>query len=126
MALRQEGIEWLHKHYGSPVGPVHVSKYYDGDESWNKKPVWWFEFPESALDDTTFTRVHLVCQLIGEAEPFAHLCVPTDWLRERKQELHIRPGKGVSIYVSAEDDSLYREMRGTGQIEFSEFLSPSP
>ena len=122
MSLRDDGLKWLREHYGPPVGPVRVSKYYQADESWNEKPVWWFEFPESTLMEHTSKCIHFLCQQVGMAEPFTHLRVPIDWLRERRQELYIRQDKGVSIYLSAEDGTLYREMRGTGKLDFSEFL----
>lgn len=122
MTLRQEAIEWLERRCGFLANPVHVSKLYDPDESWNHEPVWWFEFPESVLDDEKVACIDLLCQLVGGPEPFVHLRVPTSWLREHRAELHVRPEKGISVYLSSVEETLYRERRGGGSLDFSGFV----
>lgn len=125
MTLRQDGLRWLQEHYVPPDSSVRVSKYYSEDESWCKKPVWWFEFPKDTAEQGKSKYVHLLCQQVNAPGDFVHLRVPLDWLRANLAELHIRQNSQrplVSIYVSAEPDSLYGEIRGTGKLDFSQFL----
>ena len=121
MTLRQEGIEWLAREVGATTDPVHVSKMYRADESWNRWPVWWFEFSGKVLEDPDVPCIHLLCQTNEDAGRFVHVRVPNSWLREHKGDLCVRAGGKVSLYLSAEDDTLYREVRGAGQLDFSGF-----
>ena len=118
MNCRRSGLEWLHKKGRETDERVAVSKYYTADESWPRTPVWWFEFPASHAAKERF--LNLLCQVAPNSLDFHHLRVRTTLLIERKDHLGFREGK-FSLYLSAEEPRLFREIRGDGQIEFGLF-----
>jgi len=121
MNTRQLGITWFRAHKGTPSGRIHVSKYYDGDESWTHRPVWWFEISASVLEDDD--EIHLLCQKADPPEDFHCLRVPTAFLRARLTDLWVRKDKGrLSLFLSAEEHNRFEEMRGKGGVLFTQFL----
>lgn len=66
--------------------------------------------------------------LLGQQSPdrsdFRYLSVPAQYLTQHLPELHIRTGQRISLFLSAELDTLFVDQRGTGQMPFRQFLQP--
>ena len=119
MNLRKSGLDWFREHHG-PGDETRVSKFYPTHQSW-KGPVWWFEFPDSAVSDPT-GYINLLCQHRNNPDSFHHLRVPMALFGACKHHLGYREdNKKFSLFLSAERETLFREMRGTGNIEFRGF-----
>ena len=44
--IREKGKAYLKKKLGQDfLEPIAVSKFYKSEESWTKKPAWWFDLP---------------------------------------------------------------------------------
>lgn len=121
MSIRSYAIKWLNLNYKNVVGPIYTSKYYTPEESWPKIPVWFFNFPLSAIDAKQYQCVNLVCQTDPNKNGFHYLKVPTKYLNEHLEKFH-RIGENISLYLSANPDSLFIEERGEGKLDFSNFL----
>ena len=109
---------------GRPTdGPVHVSKFFRPDESWTGTAVWWFEFSESEAVETAEGDIDLLCEVAPDTDDFHHLRVPARLFLDRKEDFHVRSEKDAfSLYLSAEADRAFRELRGTGGVEFAQFV----
>lgn len=122
MSLRNEGLRWLEAHYGSLSGPKHVSKFYPPDESWTKKPAWAFEIAAAELD-VTHEDLHLLCQREESPNEFHYLRIPSSYLIEHRSGLYFREERGTfSLFLSAEPNLQFSEVRGNGNIRFDIFL----
>jgi hypothetical protein len=117
----QRGVEWLNEQ-GWPTQHVAVSKYYTADEAWPRTPVWWFEFPMRKAAENPFGFVNLLCTPAANGSGYHHLWVPMGLFLACKHHLGFRDdGDKFSLYLSAEESRLFRELRGDGQIEFGVF-----
>ena len=122
MDTRNRGREWLRQR-GITNEPFCASKYYGPSESWTRKPVWFFEFPESLVSDDSAEYRHLLCKKTPSSDAFHHLRVPISIFAACKHHLGFREQKGkYSLFLSAEKRTKFREVRGTGAIEFKAFL----
>ena len=66
--------------------------------------------------------LNLLCRVAPNSSEFHHLRVPTELFVRRKHDLKIRDkGDKFSLYLSAEQPTLFREIRGNGRIEFGAF-----
>jgi hypothetical protein len=66
--------------------------------------------------------VNLLCGLPANGSDYHHLWVPMGLLLACKHHLGFRDDGGrFSLYLSAEESRLFRELRGDGQIEFGVF-----
>ncbi len=119
MNLRNAGLKWFDEHH-QPAEPIRVSKFYPTHESW-KGPAWWFEFPPSDVSDQN-GWLNLLCQRRNDPCSFHHLRIPMGLFAACKHHLGYRKDKDVfSLLLSAEPEFLFREMRGSGRIEFRHF-----
>lgn len=119
MNLRNAGLKWFDEHH-QPAEPIRVSKFYPTHESW-KGPAWWFEFPPSDVSDPN-GWLNLLCQRRNDPGSFHHLRIPMGLFAACKHHLGYRKDKDVfSLLLSAEPEFLFREMRGSGRIEFRHF-----
>jgi hypothetical protein len=122
MDTRKSGLEWLRKKGRATAERVAVSKYYTSDEAWPRMPVWWFEFPSNLAIKGRFNFLNLLCQVTTNSLEFHHLRVPMGLFLACKHHLGMREKeKKFSLYLSAEESRLFRELRGGGQIEFDVF-----
>ena len=122
MNLRTLGLKWFRKHRGSVDEPtIKVSRFYPAHESWNGRPVWWFEFPPSAVSNPR-GWINFLCQRRAANDSFHHLRVPMGLFAACKRHLGFRSEKkAFSLFLSAEPKMQFREMRGPGGIEFGHF-----
>jgi hypothetical protein len=122
MDTRSRGREWLRRR-GITNEPFRASKYFLSSESWNHKPVWFFQFSESLVSDDSAEYLHLLCQKTPSSNAFYDLRVPISIFAACKHHLGFRKQKGAyALYLSAEENTKFREVRGTGAIEFKAFL----
>jgi hypothetical protein len=120
MSIGPDARAWFKQEYGTPPGKVYTSKYYLPEESWPKTHVWWLQIPMSLLENSTNENVHLICQVAPSKIDFHYLKVPISFLRENVVYFHKVENK-LSLYLSAEPQTLFREQRGTGDLDFSVF-----
>ena len=122
MNSRQIGLEWLRKNGRATSERTLVSKYYTADESGPRRSLWWFEFPASYVTDNPSGFLNLLCRIAPDSSEFHHLRVPTNLFVTRKSALKIRDDSDkFSLYLSADEPTLFREIRGNGQVEFSDY-----
>jgi len=121
MSIGPDARRWFLSKYGKSKNKIYTSKYYLPEESWPKKDVWWPQIPPSAIDKSKFSHVNILCQVAPGKNDFHYLKVPTNYLNENLEKFH-RVGEIISLYLSAESHNLFREIRGTGNLDFSKFL----
>lgn len=120
MNTRDRGLEWLGgRHTG--VERVLVSKFYPEHESWPGTPVWWFEFTAASVTDAQ-SFINLLCEDERDAANFHHLRVPVGVFLACRSQIGYREDVGrFSLFLSAEAGRLFREIRGSGGVEFGAF-----
>ena len=122
MGTHKTGVAWLEKNYDVQNGRIVVSKYYRADESSTKKPAWWLEIPSSVITDEEHEYLHLLCEK-ESANDFYYLRVPISYLRNNIKYFDFRKnGEVLSLILSAEEYLKFTDVRGKGNVNFSEFL----
>lgn len=124
MNARPRGLAWLaERGFSTGADPVSVSKLYRPKESWTSARAWWFEFPESIVRGAGLRSIHLLCEAETATPGFYHLQVPTRFLEEHKVAVGYRAAEDkYSLFLSAESENRFQEVRGPGLIEFARFL----
>jgi hypothetical protein len=121
MNLRKTGLDWFRANRGPTEEPIRISRLYPPAESWTGRPAWWFEFGPSVVAKSS-GYIHLLCQHGEDPAEFHHLRVPKAVFSDSKIELAFRADRDVfSLFLSAEPDSLFRELRGRGKIAFAQY-----
>jgi hypothetical protein len=122
MPLRDEALTWL-KSIGRSINePFRVSKYYPANESWTGTPAWWFEFPEILITNSTHSHLNLLCQSSVGVKEFRHLRIPVSFFTEHRGFLGFRePEKKYSLFLSADPQNIFQEVRGEGKIKLADF-----
>ena len=65
----------------------------------------------------------MLCRKANSQSGFNYLRIPVSFLIEKTDELHVRPDNGkMSLFISAEKDNAFTELRGRGKVDFSRFL----
>jgi len=119
MNLRNAGLKWFGEHH-QHAEPIRVSRFYP-THRFSKGSVWWFEFPSADVSDPN-GWLNLLCQRGKNSGSFRHLRVPMGLFAACKHHLGYRESKDMfSLILSAEPRSLFKEMRGSGYIEFRHF-----
>lgn len=121
MSIRSDALRWFVEHQGHTNNKTYTSRYYKAEESWSRKPVWWFIIPQNSIDTTKFSYVNLLCQQAPNKNLFQYLKVPTSYFKGNLNKFH-RQGNKLSLYLSADASSLFVEERGQGFLPFEEFL----
>jgi len=121
MSIRNKALQWYLTKYGKVDSPIYTSKYYEPEESWPKKAVWWLVIPIKAIDTKKSQNVNIICQAVPNKNDFHHLKVPTKWLNENLNKFHTLNGQ-ISLYLSANPKRLFIEERGEGNLDFRVFL----
>ena len=99
------------------------SKYYTAGKSWTNRPAWAFEVPLDAVR----AGGELIL-LRYETEPgtghYEELKVPSMFLQKNLAGLWIRENRQtVSLFLSAEPQDRFTDMRGPGEVSFASFVS---
>jgi hypothetical protein len=121
MSIGPEARIWFISNYGKSEDKVYASKYYLPEESWPKKQVWWIQIPPYAIDPSLHKYVNILCQVAPDTNHFHYLKVPVAFIHEHQDQFH-RIGENIDFYLSAEEQNLFEEIRGTGKLDFSAFL----
>lgn len=123
MTIRATALRWLAAHHRVRDGDIVASKFYPAAQSWTGRDAWWIQLPVHRLEALGDRPVHLVCETEPGAKRFHYLRVPASFLRDNLGGLD-RPGDGrmVSLFLSAEPATLFRDERGDGGLELGRFL----
>ena len=65
--------------------------------------------------------MNLICEKLPGKNDFYHFKVPAKFLIVNLKCFH-RIGESISLYISAEPENIFTEVRGKGQLDFSKFL----
>lgn len=107
-------------------GKVRVSRYYPaGDSTWKSdQPTWAFEFPLKDLESAV-SVTYCICQDGGS---FYCLQVPHRYVLDHRAALYERidksGGPSIGVFLAADAAAKFRDVRGTGGIDFGQFLLP--
>lgn len=121
MSVRPATLVWFHENYPDVHTPVYASKIYKPEEAWHKQKTWWFELSLKEMKPSGFTSVNLLCQIDPNGHSFFYLKVPVIYLMKNLAKLYIRDDK-ISLYLSPVKYKWFVEERGTGKVEFRQFL----
>src|SRR5688572_11999205 len=113
MSIRVQARLWYETKYGKAIEPTYSSKYYQPEESWPKKSVWWFQIPINVTEKNQSGHVNLLCQIAPNENNFHYLKVPTKFFREHIEKFHFVDDK-ISIYLSTDIQRMFIEERGEG------------
>jgi hypothetical protein len=115
---------WDSKIAESRITHTHRSRYYPPEKSWTKSPAWAFEIPVSEfIDANSNSVIELKCDSENKNEPPYVLLVPEDFLAGNVESFYLRDDvKKISLFLSAETKTWFRELRGTGEIDFYDFF----
>lgn len=102
---------------------IFTSKFYPAEQSWTGEAAWWVQIPVHRLEALGDGAVHLVCQAGGAQPGFHYLRVPAAFLRDNMAGVD-RPGDGrmVSLFLSAEPATRFRDERGSAHLDFAPFV----
>ena len=132
MTIRATALRWLSIHHRVRDGDIFASRYYPAAESWTGSAAWWLQLPVHRIDAPGDRVFHLLCEAPNAPDApntpgFHYLRVPAAFLRSNLEGLD-RPGDGrmVSLFLSAEPDSRFRDERGHARLDFAQFLQPPP
>lgn len=121
--MRSYGKAWFHNNRPEFAGEdMRVSKLYAPQEAW------WLEIPVWLLEKHPTAHTNLLCEN-GEnlGREFFHLRVPIPYIIKHRHSLDLRrdndPHK-FSLHLSAKPGNLFRDERGVGSVDFSQFVVP--
>ncbi|MBI3521814.1 MAG: hypothetical protein HY071_01785 [Chloroflexi bacterium] len=122
MKTRPRGLEWLRKNGRSSDERKTFSKFYPADQAFLGTPGWWFEFTTTSVTQDHLGFLNMLCEVAPMSSEFHHLRVPMDLFVRRKAEFKIRDqGHIFTLYLSADESRHFREIAGSGSIEFGPF-----
>ena len=119
--IKAEAVRW----FASKVGmknPMYASKFYVPKKSWTRQSAWWFEIPQRTIETPKSAEIHLLCQVAPDSKDFHYLKVPVEFLKKEKLNLSIRKNGKLSLFLSAEQDEMFVEKRGSGKVSFGRLL----
>jgi hypothetical protein len=112
---------WFLSKYGKDKNKIYTSKYYTPKESWPKTHVWWLQVPTAAINTKQYEHVNLLCQVAPGKNEYHYLKVSTSFMNEHLEKFDFI-GDKISLYLSANPNTLFVEERGVGRLEFNSFL----
>ncbi|HKG92465.1 MAG TPA: hypothetical protein VKA84_11255 [Gemmatimonadaceae bacterium] len=123
MTIRARALRWLALAHRVRDGDIVTSRYYPAAESWTGRDAWWLQVPVHRVQALGGGAVHLVCEAAPGSPDFHYLRVPAAFFRDHLPELDV-PGDGrmVSLFLSAEPATRFRDERGAGNIDFAGFV----
>jgi hypothetical protein len=128
VTIRARALRWLALQHRVRDGDIVTSRYYPAAESWTGRDAWWLQIPVHRVQSLGASgAVHLVCEAAsGGAQDFHYLRVPASFLREHLADFDA-PGDGrmISLFLSAEPATLFRDERGAGKVEFRQYVQES-
>ena len=121
MSIRNEALEWYANRYGNTNALIHASKYFKAGESWTNSPVWWIEIPLTELNNNLGKSIHILCQKQLYEKEYYHLKVPCHFFIQNLGKLDVNKER-ISIFLSAERNSLMEDKRSKSNLSFAQFL----
>lgn len=122
MSIRNKALHWYEAKYGRLDRPIYTSKFYNKDESWPNRAVWWPQIPVKEIDTNKSQYIHILCQVAPNKNDFHHFKVPTKFLYDNLKKFHTLKGKIISLYLSTDPMRLFIEERGEGALNFGIFI----
>lgn len=119
--IKAEAVRWFTSKFGMK-NPVHASKFYIPEKSWTGQSAWWFEIPLRTIETPKSAEIHLLCQVAPDVKDFHYLKVPVQFLKTEKPNLCVRNNSKLSLFLSAEQDEMFVEKRGSGKVSFGRLL----
>jgi hypothetical protein len=125
--IRREGLRFLERRLGRiPLGHIAVSKYYLPKESWTRSSIWWIDIPLNKLQEPSCHQVHLLCQN-NEAGGFYYLPISVSFLIENINSLDVvqkghQRSETIRLYLSARKEDRFRDLRGSGRVDFARLV----
>lgn len=123
--IRAAAVRWLASKFGDTGNTVCTSKFYIPKKSRTRQAAWWLEIPLRAIETPKSNAIDLVCEVAPGADEFYYLKVPVKFLKKELIKLCVRKNDKVSLWLSAEQDEMFVNLRGSGRIGFVRFLKPS-
>jgi hypothetical protein len=122
MSIRKEASDWLKSIGENSAIPFRASKLYSAEASRTGAPAWWFEFSEDFLRSLNDEYIHLICKTNDPKMPFRRLRIPVKFFTKNMDGFAYRKDKDkLSLFVSAETGTLFRELRGSGKLDLGGF-----
>ncbi|MGZ8376121.1 MAG: hypothetical protein ACXWZS_18350 [Gemmatirosa sp.] len=123
MTIRSAALRWLATTHRVRDGDIFTSQYYPAAQSWTGRDAWWVQVPVHRVQALGAGVVHLVCQAGPGASGFHYLRVPAAFLRDHLAGVDT-PGDGrmVSLFLSAEPATRFRDERGPARLDFGPFV----
>jgi hypothetical protein len=123
VTVRSSALRWLAAAHGVRDGDIFTSRFYPAAQSWTGRDAWWVQVPVHRLKALGTRPVHLVCEAGPGRAGFHYLRVPAAFFCENLAGFDV-PGDGatVSLFLSAEPDTRFRDERGPAHVEFGPFL----
>jgi hypothetical protein len=118
--IRKEGVTYLRKVLGyNPVEPIAVSKYFPAEESWTKKPTWWFDLRIDRVRNNKRGGYYLVGKT--RKRGFVVLKILNKFLLDNLENFETRYKDRIRLPLAAEGKDLLVDERGKGRVGFSRF-----
>jgi len=113
-------LEWLADQDRLIQGDLYISRCHDEAEA--ARPIWVFELDEGMVTPQPDKFVNLLCQKNEADRQFHHLKFPSEFLSVCRHPLaYDKHSKRYILQLSAEQDSLFREQKGIGGVDFGIF-----
>jgi len=115
-------LDWLTEQDRLIEGELYISRYYMVSESAADRPVWVLEIEEDLIIGQPDKFINLLCQKTRQGKLFYHLKLPSGFLSVCKHLLaYDDTSKRYTLHLSAEQASLFRDLNGIGNVDFSIF-----
>lgn len=123
MTIRSSALRWLATTHRVRDADIFTSRWYAPEQSWTGRAAWWVQIPVHRITAVATGAIHLVCEAGPGGRAFHYLRVPASFLREHLADLDL-PGDGqaVSLFLSAEPATRFRDERGSGGLDFAPFV----
>ena len=127
LSVRSSALRWLAATHRVRDGDIFTSRLYPAEQSWTGRAAWWVQLPVHRLEALGAGAVHLVLQAAPDRPAFHYLRLPAAVLRDNLTGLDL-PGDGrmVSLFLSAEAATRFRDERGAARLDLSPFVVTAP
>lgn len=122
MSIRSKAVTWLATHHKTTSGPVVTTKYFTPEHSWPKKHVWWPQISKHKIETTTDKYINIICEKLPGSNDFYYLKVPVQFFKDHMKAFHVVKEKTISMYLSADKNNMFEEIRGKEKLDFKQFL----
>lgn len=118
--IRKKGLEYLGKVIGNQQQKfVAVSKFYKAEESWTKKPTWWFDLPIEKIESAPEADYYLVCE--HGRDKFVVLVVPNQFLLDNIERFDTKYSNVIRLNLAAYQENWLVDERIKNGVDFSPF-----